>query len=426
MAANPCYALFAASTLLIVPLCADVMTNEKSRPPNPAELELNRAIGSLSKQQLSEAARGFQESLRLDPKNVRALLGLAKVDIERKDAPAGGRHIQAALALAPNDANVQEVWGHYLFWQKRYREAETSFKKTIQLDSHSVQGHFELGNVYLLGMHRPKDAVAAYRTAVVLDPKRAGTHYMLANALAANGDMDGAQAEFEEVVRQDPKNPSMYSVLGTLYAKRGRYDQAHAAFKRAVDLQPGFLPALVASGEAYSSAGQFDRAVGEYRAALKVSPKFADVYTKIGVAEQRSSHNAQARAAYLEGIKIDAKQVMALNNLAWLAISDKQDLTPAVEWAKTATALAPDSATCQDTLGWVYRARHEYNPAVRALGKANSLRPHDPQILYHLGAAYAESGQREKAKVLLHEALSASKPFEGDADAKAMLATISR
>lgn len=146
---------------------------------------------------------------------------------------------------------------------------------------------------------------------------------------------------------------------------------------------------------------------------------------KIGLVEQRQQRTGEAEKAYLEAIQLDPKQAMAYNNLAWLAAERKADLDHALAWATKAVALLPRDATCEDTLGWVYRARGEHDKAAVALRKASALEPQNPEVLYHLGVVDAEEGQTREARESLTKALATNRDFDGSSDAKARLASLS-
>ena len=65
---------------------------------------------------------------------------------------------------------------------------------------------------------------------------------------------------------------------------------------------------------------------------------------------------------------MDATNVIALNNLAYLLARDNPD--EAVKLAQQAVELAPENADVQDTLGWVYYRKGLYSAALPYLQAA--------------------------------------------------------
>lgn len=394
--------------------------------PTPADLACRDGIVALDRGDLAAAQQSFDKSLKLNPKHVGALVGLAEVDLESRKYEAALQYLHKASDIQPNNWFVQTVLGHYLFFQRRYAEAEAALKKAIALDASAARPHIELGDLYLVGMHRPQDAIPAYRTGLALDPKLARAHYALGNALAETGDSNGAQSQFSEGARLDPQNPLMFEALGLFYASRRQYDQALDAYSKALSAQPKFFPALMARGDAFAAMGQWDKAVGEYEAALKLVPELADAYAKMGMVYERKSDVNKAEEAYLNAIKLDHKQAAAYNNLAWLEAQRKARLDEALSWAKRALELQPGDTTFQDTLGWVYRARGELSQAATVLQKTVATKSPDPEALYHLGVVYTEKGQPQEARAAFEKALAQKRNFPEADDAKSRLAALQR
>jgi tetratricopeptide (TPR) repeat protein len=81
---------------------------------------------------------------------------------------------------------------------------------------------------------------------------------------------------------------------------------------------------------------------------------------------------------------IDRNSTMALNNLAYLLSKDDPD--EALKYAQQAGELAPDSPAVQDTLGWAYYCKGNYEGAIRYL-KTAVEKDGTPRRKYHLGMA---------------------------------------
>ena len=77
---------------------------------------------------------------------------------------------------------------------------------------------------------------------------------------------------------------------------------------------------------------------------------------------------------------MDASNLFALNNLAYaLAMADPDE---ASKLAQRAAELAPDNATVQDTLGWVYYRKGNYTMALTTSRRrlTRSQRPGESSI----------------------------------------------
>jgi tetratricopeptide (TPR) repeat protein len=112
-----------------------------------------------------------------------------------------------------------------------------------------------------------------------------------------------------------------------------------------------------------------------------------------------------AEAAYKQAIRLDPKNVAALNNAAWLLADRGAGLDEALDFARRATTLQPENALLSDTLGWVYRARKDFSNAIKAFERAIKLAPKLPEPHYHLGLALTDAGKAADARAEFERAL---------------------
>jgi Flp pilus assembly protein TadD len=146
--------------------------------------------------------------------------------------------------------------------------------------------------------------------------------------------------------------------------------------------------------------------------------------TMIGVIRQSQGKTAEARAAYEQVLRLDPQAVVAANNLAWLYAESSMNLETAVQLAKTAKAAQPQMAEIDDTLGFVYLQKQQADLAVPPLLDAVAKEPGNPLYHYRLGLAYARSGQADKAKRALRQALELKADFTGADEARRVLSTL--
>jgi tetratricopeptide (TPR) repeat protein len=134
----------------------------------------------------------------------------------------------------------------------------------------------------------------------------------------------------------------------------------------------------------------------------------------------------EAESAYLRSLEVDPRNVIAYNNLAWMAAEQKRRPDDALGWARKAVDLAPKSVAFQDTLAWVHRSRGELQDAAKILERAASSGPADAGIQYHLGIVYSEQGRDRDALAAFEKALEIDNKFAGAEEAKRRLATLKK
>jgi Flp pilus assembly protein TadD len=120
---------------------------------------------------------------------------------------------------------------------KRYNEAETAFRKAIELDPSDANACYNLG-ILLKDQKRYAEAEAAFRKAIELGPSDAKARYNLGVLLEDLKRYGEAEAAFRKAIELDPSLTKAYSNLGILLRILKRYDKAEAAYRKAIELNP--------------------------------------------------------------------------------------------------------------------------------------------------------------------------------------------
>jgi len=106
-----------------------------------------------------------------------------------------------------------------------------------------------------------------------------------------------------------------------------------------------------------------------------------------------------ARTQYEQLVREHPDDALASNNLALLVVDESP--TRALDLAKRAVKLQPNSPDYWDTLGCVQLRQSDPKSALSSLRHAHQLRDSDPEITFHLATALDANGARADAKALL-------------------------
>ena len=125
------------------------------------------------------------------------------------------------------------------------RAAETL--SSVPVDDRSARIEFALGASYDQ-LKQPKEAIAAYRRALDLDPDNLDTERGLATALLADGQLDEALKLFNEVVAAEPQDAQSQIHISEIQRRQGHYEDALATLEKAKPLAPGLPRAELQRG----------------------------------------------------------------------------------------------------------------------------------------------------------------------------------
>jgi len=113
-------------------------------------------------------------------------------------------------------------------------------------------------------------------------PTHAAAQYNLGVELAAVGDLEAAQIQYERALGIDPALADAHYNLGNLFFRNGNLSTAVDHYRRAVDLEPA-AGALFNLGNALYQQGRTDEAIEALRQAIALQPELAEVRHNLGV-----------------------------------------------------------------------------------------------------------------------------------------------
>jgi tetratricopeptide (TPR) repeat protein len=267
-------------------------------------------------------------------------------------------------------------------------------------------------------------ATAEFQRALELDPKDLdGLSGMVALDLVANR-RESAHKRIEEAVTRSPQDSGLLTLAGKTYLTTGKYAEAETALKRAIAADPGALDAYSYLGQTYLQQRRIDDARQGFESRAQREARPVAALTMVGLIHQMQNRRADAQRVFEQVLSIDPKASVAANNLAWIYAETGGNLDVALQLAQTARSALPDSSEVSDTLGWIYLKKGLYPLAVKTLRQAVEQTPTNPVFHYHLGLAYAKSGEPARAKTALQTALRLRPDFQGADEAKRTLGSL--
>ena len=277
----------------------------------------------------------------------------------------------------------------------------------------------------LLG--RQKDLAGARRefeAALKLEP--ASTEAlggMVALDLAAKQPA-AAVARLHDRINRPDASASVLMLAARTYAAAGDLQNAEQTLRRVLEKDASYLPAYSALGQLYLRQRKLDAALAEFEAIANRDAKPVAALTLAGIILQAQGKAAEARARFERVMEVDPSAPVAANNLAWTYAESGGNLDVALQLAQTAQRGLPESAEVSNTLGFVYYKKGLLTLAIPPLKMSADKDPASPMYQYHLGLAYAKSGNAPGARQALGRALELKPDFSEAREARSLLESL--
>ena len=243
----------------------------------------------------------------------------------------------------------------------------------------------------------PRDAEAALRKALELDPRNGCARIELGTLYEDQGRFVEAAAELEKAVAVEPNHGGAHVQLGRIFRRQGRLPEAEAALRRALEFDPqdGWarfeLGALcqthVESGTLYEDQGRYNEAAGEFERVIAIAPDLVAAHIQLGRIYGRQGRWSEAEAALGQAVALDAQNGCARAEMG-VVYEGQGKFTQAVAEFERSIAIDPKNGGAHLQLGRLYRRLGRTSEAEAALGQALELDRRDVGARIELGALY--------------------------------------
>lgn len=374
---------------------------------------------------LDDAEAAFREALRTDPQAYAPMLGMADAATRKGDLKAADEWVVKARRAAPQSAEVAAVAGRLAAGQGRQAEAERELRRAIQLDPGFATPRLDLAES-MMAVGRLKEAAEQFKATMAAVPTHPGAAFGLGRALAALGDLPGAQRAFEDSARLAPQLSAPLLAWSEVLGAQRRYAEAHQVLERVMQKAGGSERARVVRVNLLDAEGRKAEAIAEQQrlVAAAKGPDVAPAWLRLGALQQKSGLGDDAEKSYRKSVEADPKFHLAWNNLAWLAVTQQKGWEQAQADVRRALELSPGNPVYLDTLGAVQMGKGDLAGAVESFRQAAKAAPTSPQAHFRLAQALDKQGQARAAVDAYAAALALKRPFAEEAVARTRLAEL--
>jgi Tfp pilus assembly protein PilF len=413
-------------------------------PTSPAARNNHGAI-LLRLGRAEQAAKQFELSLKLDPKQAGPLINLAQIlfardtpenlraardlferaraiepDVEvaralvvialrLNDRTAAAAYFKdyaalvqnAASGVAASSASSRAELGAALFEAGLVDEASTELGAVVAAEPANVKAIVLLAQTYLAR----KDIAAAGRTleaAIARGLDEAPIYAALAGVYQDSGHIENAIPAMRLAIERAPKNEAYRFRYAMLLVDTKAPAAAVIRLREALNEFPRSSKLHFALGVALFTNHKHDEAMTAFERSIELDPKFAPALAYLGMIYDETGRYAEALALYERAAAAD-ERIAAVQYLAADALlrQTSPDLARAEARLTRALELDPSFPPARLTLAKLYLRTDRLNEAASQLERLVAANPSMAEAQYQLGRVYMRLKRTEEAQKAL-------------------------
>ncbi len=366
---------------------------------------------------LKEVVPTIEQAVKANPTSVLARLAAINIQLRMREPKAAVAAAQAAATALPDNPQILEALGRVQLAAGEPNQAVETFTRLAAAVPESPVPLLLVARAHLAG----KDFEAATRAlgkALQLQPDRMDVHRDAIALYLAAGKPEEALADARALQNARPKEAAGYAFEGEILAAQKKFAEAANAYREALARQPAPLLAL-RQHALLDGAGKRDEAEAVLTRWLREHPKDSVVRLYLADRDLRRGDLKAAEKGYRGVLAVAPESPIALNNLAWVLAQAKDP--SALEYAEKAHRLAPNNPAIADTLGWILVERGDTRRGVELLSRAAAAAPNALEIRMHYAKALLRASDKAGARRELEALQQSPDPSPLKAEAEALL-----
>ncbi len=409
----------------------------------PAHMNLVKSY--VAKQDAGRASTQLEKVLALNPVHETALIQYFAISRSQGNPDPAYKLIKEAVTRHPEQQSLKIIQGGALLELGKAEEAVAILVSVPKNDrayaaAQQLIGRIEAGN------GRFEQALAHYNNWRGTTPLNPVAHQSVISILVRMGDLKGALDENQKALKLIPKDATLLaSEVRLLFmnnmAEQGKkritrlrsdgmdipefelFQAEHAILTKdvaatekhllAYHTQVNTTKSLLTLASALYKTDQAPKADKHIADWLEKYPEDQAVHLYRANRNISTDHSA-AITQYRQILQKSPKNIVALNNLAWL-LGESGQLEEAVQIAEKAHLLMPNSAAIQDTYGYILFQSGQHELAAKHLKEAHEGALNDASIAYHYALALSQLKRNKEAREVLQKIISRSFPEQEQA-----------
>ncbi|HET6177427.1 MAG TPA: tetratricopeptide repeat protein [Candidatus Sulfotelmatobacter sp.] len=353
---------------------------------DPKNLEAHKLLGRIYLRSLGDMPGGngsdnvlklaieqYEQIVKIEPDSVDDHLLLGRLYRLNSDLPKAESELKTAVKLDPSSEEAVTTLA-MLYTDEGDTAHALQVLSSVPDTARSAKLYSALGAAYEQRKDY-KNAIDAYRHAIVLDRDNLDAIRGLAENLMNDGQAEAALEQYKVIADANPEDAQTYVRIAEIYRRQGKYDVALENLKKAETLVPDTMDVPYNIAAVYQAQGRYDEAVKLLQDLLKKTEK-----SEVG-ASQADRNN---RAIFIERLG--------------MIYREQENYTAAIETFRKMLSLGEENARSgyQEIID-TYRDAKQWPQATAAAKEAVQKMPDDRDLRMVLDAQLADTGEVDHA-----------------------------
>jgi putative PEP-CTERM system TPR-repeat lipoprotein len=364
----------------------------KSYPTRP-EGYLLKGLLLYAQKDFSGAEAELLNAVKYNAHDPLALYYLGQAYLKQGKLDLALNQFQQILDLNPKATQARIMVGTILMRQKHFDDAVNELQKAIEADEQSAAAHNALGSAYLAkGLY--DKAMLEFDRALEINPNLVDAHLKKGLYSLMKGDSGKTEEELVKALEAAPEVINTRLLLGAFYARQQNYEKAVRTMQEGLTGKPSDALLYNYIASVWIAQHKNDKALEVLRKAKEIKPDYFTPYFRIAAYHVVNGNYDKALSEYQALLKIDAKNLKALQATAFL-YELKGDHAKAREYFVKASETGNPAGYIE--LAKFYQRSGNSAEALKTAESALKRDPANPVYLELKGRLLLEEGKLEEA-----------------------------
>jgi len=327
---------------------------------------------------------------------------------------------------------------------KNPQKALEVFQKVLEKDENDATAWFYIGTLYAL-INRDENAEKAFLKVIELRPDYEDAYKNLILIYLKNGQLDKIQPFEEKLKEFDTQDYQTFYMLGTTYVALHQYEKAISYLLKAIEINPDNALLLNNAGSTYLALHKQDEALDFFKKSLEIDSENPVTYYNIAITLRLLDRHVEAYDYFLNAYKHEPSPFY-LTSLAASALKSEH-YNEAIKYYELIAASSDDKSSYNFPLACAYFGIKDYEKALELIEPSSeeekkelpvsyklklidiytALQKYeeakelyaeivkkggvDPDIYYDYAVVCGQSGEKDKAELILKKVLQLKPEF---------------